>query len=353
MIFLNLTQQRALRRRRREARLLRIIIGACSLSLVCGGQSDDLAQELKVRHRDEGLALVRIQSDWIYLLSLDGQIHSQRNPRDISTAWVSTDARAVAWAIFRLPGSEFRSCPQPVVVEMLDRSAKWQLPGNIVNVGAMAVSANGKRVAFDGTYKPEGTGFQAMSKDRSRWIKGLQYIDSQTNEMRMVLALSDDGDRPTSISFSPDGSQFVYDYQNQIFLYDTRSRSSRSIGHGAGPTWSPNGSWIAFRSDNDELVTVDAKTFESKGLIGHRKILSTVRWSPDSRYVVLTEPLGLGYPARMVVERIGDHATAIVYLFESDGIDDFGFYWITDYRNFARIVTDLPSIKSCDHLLEN
>lgn len=348
-MFLNLTQQRALKRRRREGRLLRIVVGACSLSFICGGQSDDLAQELKIRHRDEGLALVRIQSDWIYLLSLDGHMHSQRNPRDISTAWVSTDARAVAWAIFRLPGSEFQACPQPVVVEMLDRSAKWQLPGNIVNVGAMAVSADGKRVAFDGTYKPEGTGFRATSKNRSSWIKGLQYIDSQTNEMTMVLPLPDDGDRPTSISFSPDGRQFVYDYKNRIFLYDTRSRSSRSVAEGASPTWSPNGKWIAFRSRNDELATVDAKTFESKALIGHRKIRTTVRWSPDSRYAALTEPLGLRHSAQMVVERIDDHATTVVYLFESDGIDDFGFYWISNYRNFARIVSDLPPIRPCDH----
>src|SRR4051812_12561803 len=100
MILMNLTQQRALELRR-EARLLRIVVAACSLGFAWGGQGNDLVNELKARNRDDGLALVRIQSDWIYVLSLDGQIHSQRNPRDISTAWVSTDARAVAWAIFR------------------------------------------------------------------------------------------------------------------------------------------------------------------------------------------------------------------------------------------------------------
>jgi hypothetical protein len=337
----------ALKRHRREAGLLCIVVGACSLSFVWAGQNDDLAHELKVRSRDEGLALVRIQSDWIYVLSLDGQIHSQRNPRDISTAWFSTDARAVAWAIFRLPGNEFSACPQPVIVEMLDRTARWQLPGNIVNVGAMAVSGDGKRVAFDGIYKPEGSGFRATSQNRSRWLKGLQYIDSQANEMRMILSTPDEEDRPTSISFSPDGRQLVYDNRNRIFLYDIKSRSSRSVAEGASPTWSPNGKWIAFRSKDDELVTVDAKTFETKALLRRREIRDTVRWSPDSRYVALTEPSGFGHSAQMVVERIDDHATAVIYVFESDGISDRGFYWITNYDNLSRIVSAMPTIKPC------
>jgi Tol biopolymer transport system component len=312
-----------------------------------------LARELKVKHRDEGLALVRIHSDWIYLLSLDGHIQSQRNPRDISTAWISTDARAVAWAIFRLKENEFPACPDPVIVEMLGSSEKWQLPGNMVNVAAMAVSADGKRVAFDGTYKPKGTGFTASTaKERSRWIKGLQYIDSQTNDMTTILPLSDDEGRVTSINFSPDGDQFIYDYRNTIYLFDTRSRSSRSISEGASPTWSPNGKWIGFRSRNDELMTLDAKTFQRKALVGHRKTRTPVLWSPDSRYVAFAEPLDPGYSSQMVVERIEDQATAVVYRFESDGISNLGFYWITNYSTFLRRVSELPAIKACDGALE-
>lgn len=334
--------------------------GFLSLNLACQTPQGDLLQELKRRREQEGLALIRIQSNWMYTLSFDGQVQDVPNPREISNAWFSGDGRTVVWDIHRWPGKEFSACPAPVTVEMLDEPGSRQLPGNVVNVQAMAVSSDGKHVAFDGTYRSQATGFLAMPKNHVRSIVGLQYVDLTTNTMKLVLPLSGP-DRVTSISFSPDGTQFVYDYKSRIYIYNTSSGSSRPLAAGQSPTWSPNGKWIALRLENGDAVTLDAATFETTALIGRRKIQTSVLWSPDSQYVAFAEPLGLisnvlhgrnplsGAPAQMVVERIEDHATAVIYLFQFEGIDDRGFYWIPDYRAFMPTASNFPALKACDH----
>jgi Tol biopolymer transport system component len=353
--------QRALRRTRVLAMLASG--GILGLNLACQTQGDDLMQELKLRGGEEGLALIRIQSNMLEVLSFNDNdsLETSPNPRDVSNAWFSSDGKAVAWSINRWPGKELAACPSPVVVEVLNEPGSWQLPGNIINVQAMTVSSNGKQVAFDGTYKPEGTGFLATSKNRARWITGLQYVDLQTGMVKLVVPMPEGADRVTSIGLSPDGKQLVYDQKNGIYLYDVGSGSSRSIASGASPTWSPNGKWIAFRSENGDAETLNAATLETKSLFEQRKIRTSVHWSPDSRYVMVVEPLGmvsnllhgrspiLGPSAQMIVERVEDHATTTVGLIDFKGDDDRGFYWIPDYPAFIRAATALPVIKGCDH----
>jgi WD40 repeat protein len=336
-------------------------VGILALSSACQTPTDGvLLQELKHRSQVEGVALVQAQTNFLELLSFDDELQGLPNPRGASKAWFSGDGKAVAWTIYTMRDDRLAACPFPVIVEVLGQSERWQLPGNVVSVRAMAVSSSGKQVAFDGTYRPVGA-VDPTPRNSSRWITGLQYIDSTSNTVRLILPLPEGQDGVTSISFSPDGTQFVYDYHDRIFVYNTSSGSSRSVATGASPTWSPNGRWIAFRSANGEATTLNASTFETEALIGNRKIQSSVHWSPDSRYIMVAEPLGLVssvikrkapfFPptAQMVVERIEDHATDIVFLFDPDGIDDDrGFYWIPDHRAFMRAASTFPTIKPCD-----
>jgi hypothetical protein len=180
--------------------------------------------------------------------------------------------------------------------------------------------------------------------------------------MRLILPLLEDANRVTSISFSPNGEKFVYDYKNRIYVYNVGGETSHEVGAGASPTWSPDGKWIAFRSEDGEAVTLDSATYQTKAVIGRRQIRTSVHWSPDSRYIMVAEPLGpisnllhgrnpiFGPTAQMVVERIDDHATAVVYLLQSEGFWDGGFYWIPDYRAFMRTASNAPVSKACDRV---
>jgi hypothetical protein len=126
------------------------------LRLACQILGGGLSDELSLRSQRDGLALVRIQSDWLYLLAFNSPLRSIRNPRELSMAWFSADGKATAWSIHNWPGERSSACSSPVIVEVLDRPGSWQLPGSIINIRAMAVSSDGTRSAFDGTYQPAG-----------------------------------------------------------------------------------------------------------------------------------------------------------------------------------------------------
>lgn len=333
--------------------------GILAMSSACQTTTEGVVlQELKHRGQVDGLALVQVQTNFLDLLSFGGELQGLSNPRGLSRAWFSGDGRAVVWNIFTMRKDRIAACPFPVIVEVLGEPERWQLPGNLVNVRTMAVSSSGKQVAFDGTYIPERAA-ALTPRNSSGSVTGLQYIDSRSNAVRLILPLPEGPEGATSISFSPDGTQFVYDYHERIFVYDTGSGSSRAVGAGASPTWSPNGKWIAFRSKNEEATTLNASTFETEAVIGKRKIQAGVHWSPDSRYIMVVEPLDLASSllktrapflpptAQMVVERIEDHATDVVFMFDPDSIQDRGFYWIPDYRSFMRAASTLPTIKPC------
>jgi hypothetical protein len=337
---------------------LAIIMGEiCILafSAACQTSADaGLLEELKSRGQG-GLALIRVRSSLLMLLSFDGEIQSSQNPRDDSIASFSGDGETVVWINDTTPGDPLAACLFPVTVEAPERGKPWQLPGDVAYVRAMAVSSNGAEVAFDGTYKPEGA-----SRNPSLWTVGLHYIDSSSNTMRLLLPLAAEQGPVTSISFSPDGAQFVYDHSNRIFIFDVKDGSTHQVAVGASPTWSPNGKWIAFRSSDGVATTLNASTLKVEALIDKRRIQTSVHWSPDSRFVMFSEPLGLisgianwRYPflpptARMIVERIEDHAWASVYPLDPDGIiDDQGFYWVPDYRVFATAAASPPSIRPC------
>lgn len=326
-----------------------------SCDSACQTQETNLENELRVQS-NQGLALIKIRSNWLYLLSPGGALQSIANPRDFSNAWLSSDGKTIAWHVHNWPKRELTACPSPIIVETGAATESWQIPGNEINVWELAVSSDGRKVIFDGTYQPRGT---LKAQNRNLWTTGLHYIDSKTSSPKLILPLSD-ADKVTSISLSPDNGRFVYDHDGRIFVSDVSSPSQRQIATGTSPTWSPDGKWITYKADNGQLVTLDATTYEQRNLFGQKEIEGSVRWSPDSEFIMFAEPLGpvsnlihgrnplLGPRAQMVIESVRDRSTVAVHFFEAEGIDDRGFYWVPDYRAFMRSASERPVIKACD-----
>jgi WD40 repeat protein len=338
-----------------------VCIFAVSLSaLVCGLlQNTGLREELAQQSAAEGLALICVRNSGIDIHSFDLPYREDRSPRSDSVAWFSGDGRFVAWEFNGLAyHKSLWGGPSPLIVEAIDGSESWQLSGRLLSVSALGISTDGKRIAFFGTHRPSSL---TTDGDSAQWINGLgygitglQYADGDTQIVTPIRKLTQQPSDVSSISWSPDGRAFVYDSQGRIYIYTPATQSQRFIAEGSAPTWSPKGSRLAFRSTEDNAVIFDLEKNETKVLLSGDKIESGVHWSPDARYVMVTERRNgatsfllnpfEGRTLKMVIYRIEDGASVSFDTLSAPGSNDAGYYWVKDYRAVIKRAAVAPNI---------
>lgn len=324
-------------------------------SLLCGfpttvmcQPAEGILRELRQRTASEGLAVLRIRNNWIDFL-VGGQNTSTRNPKGNSMAWFSLNGDFVAWWILNSAVVTHR-CPGSIAVAERSGRLLWQLPGTFHGgqgqIRTLGLSQNGQRVALFATHVADQDG-------DTKPELSLQWIDMTE---RKIVRVGDplEAGEIGSISWAPNGEEFVFDRSGQILVYDLDSRKTSVVAHGKDPTWSPDGKRIAFRTNEGRVVTRNIDTGEVKPLLGNRNVLSPVQWSPDSQYVLATESastmdkLSNRDPTMAAITRVyklSDLSTAVVDRINIDSLDDRGrwWFWILDCRGFLLGTnTDLP-----------
>jgi hypothetical protein len=338
--------------------VIRLVAAALCLS-VCG-IAETLSQELQRRGANEGLAFVHARGSSLLIIKIDGEWITENNPRDLSIAWLSQGGASTLWSVYYSLHHSPWFCPTPLIVELRGGVDKWKLPGEATTYAA-GVSQDGKSVAFFGTFRPPGSGIGSAIDNRSKWITGLMFANRGTDVNVVFTApASAEGEvyPVNSISWSPDGRAFAYDYRGRIYIFDVPRRTSRMVASGTSPDWSPDGHWIAFRSAEGFAYAVDPVTGRGRDLFGHRQVLERVHWSPDSRYVMLSERLGfisnllhlrnLLLNGVMLVIRVSDGDSVPVYWIGPESPDDRGFDWVSDYRVFLKSAAIKPIVPGCE-----
>lgn len=309
--------------------------------------NSDLAAELRTRDVQEGLAVIRTRfpSNWFEIVSFDRGEYSVPNPRGLSSVWIAQGDDLVAWNVPRQPVAQ--PCDGLTTIETMGGESVRQLPGRILYLQTMAVSADGHRVAFEGTYIPAAKTAPA-NHDRLFREGGIHYLDIQAGTALTISTVSNPSEDSTEISWSPGGDAFTYTSGNRIYIFDVSTGASQAIAYGQNPTWSADGQWLAFRSSDGWATAINPVTHVSKRLLPDHKILGAVHWSPDSQYVLVSEAVGVisnilrwrspGGPSsgELVVYRLRDGAGASVGSISLKGGNDRGFEWVKDLRVFMK-----------------
>ena len=110
----------------------------------------------------------------------------------------------------------------------------------------------------------------------------------------------------TQIGFSPDGKRLAYTVRDQgqdsvirsdIYLFDAETGETRNLpgakGANWGPSWSPDGRYLAFFSDRDgagRLWIWDVSTRELRKILDVNAMGTTIQWTPDSQRVAVAVP---------------------------------------------------------------
>ena len=245
---------------------------------------NSLALELQQRSASEGLALLRIRGNWIECPIGCGNTPT-RNPKANSLAWFSTKGDFVAWWILN-SAEIIRACSGSIAVARRDGELLWQLPGRFRGrtlIQTLGLSQDGSRVALYAAHVDD------QEASRPTPPLSLQWLDMATMKIIQIGDPSSDQDIG-SIGWAPDGNSFVFDRAGKIFIHDLASHRTSAVAEGSDPTWSPDGKQIAFRTGQERAAALDPATLKQRELLGGRKILSPIQWSPDSKYVVATEP---------------------------------------------------------------
>jgi len=218
---------------------------------------------------------------------------------------------------------EWRILPNRITLFDLDGITLATSQHSVTNVTDVSVSPSLTRVAFWG-------------EDRLTGKVGLFHTMFGSDNISLIIESSSPGGVPSSssLSWSPSEDQIVFSSSGRVFSYDTDHHSTLEIALGTNPAWSPDGKWIVFRSPKGLPVLLTASSFRQTTFGRGRKIQAHMQWSPDSKYVLVSEEAPAGKTAacygdeRLVVYRISDGAASEVY--NPCGRKDILFGWVLD-----------------------
>ena len=100
-------------------------------------------------------------------------------------------------------------------------------------------------------------------------------------------------------ALSPDGKQVAFVALNQLYLLDVGKSTPRALTHDTfykqGPTWSPDGKWLAYVSDKEGIENIyllDLKTGEERRPAPSKSAEIFPAWSPDGKSMAFQNQTG-------------------------------------------------------------
>jgi Tol biopolymer transport system component len=177
----------------------------------------------------------------------------------------------------------------------------------------------------------------AMATAINETSVSLKVLDLESKSVKVIAPI----ERITSQCWSPDDKKLVFESGGNVVIQDVRGEAMpQTLAAGAGPTWSPDGDWIAYLDEREHnYYVIHPNRRDKKKLFHSREGLAGLYWSPDGRIVAyVIEQGGLllldAENNRLKVRRIEDNSEDWV----ADGVDCCAnIQWVTNKALMARI----------------
>jgi WD40 repeat protein len=143
---------------------------------------------------------------------------------------------------------------------------------------------------------------------------GLYVAGFGKSEVRRLMSVAssrphDGFRRQTTVDWSPDGKNLVFNDEGAVLLVDQQSGKSRKIANGSAPLWSPSGDWISYITPDSKPALLNFASGESRHIDPGRGTDTPLEWSPDGKYLLILEGEGSHVPYGCLwVYRISDGA---------------------------------------------
>jgi Tol biopolymer transport system component len=148
----------------------------------------------------------------------------------------------------------------------------------------------------------------------------MQTFGPQTAEQYLHL---------TSQCWAPNGKELVFEANGNVQVYEIETDHSRILAAGTEPTWSPDGTWIAYRDEQHSDYYVIHPSGDGRKRLFHKgRAVSPLYWSPDERFVAYVHQDFFALDVEfyhLMVRRLEDNSETWV----ADGVACcIGYQWV-------------------------
>ena len=203
----------------------------------------------------------------------------------------------------------------------VDGTAQTQLSSSDVRDGRPGWSPDSERIVFQ---RLSGTG----RDDNGRFVEADQYVVLMDADGSNRIALTEGGQWEQSPAWSPDGTRIAYLSDNLVGIVDSDGTNPTGTPTGGafwdgGVSWSPDGKRLAFartEGDGSSIVVVDIEGLIEETVTDAEGWDTMPRWSPDGQKLLFTRQQPDGTQQLFVVDASGRRSPTNC---KPRGLDDY------------------------------
>jgi len=299
--------------------LLSLILLSSSWSeLVVAAEGKSLTRELRQESAKSGLCLAQVGgTSYLRIVPFGGPAVEANLGRHALMGRFSQDGRtAIVYA-------------GRTLAVMSGRNELWRATTGLA-VNDAAVSPDLQRIAVvgvDNARRAAGIFVVSKGDESPRAVHGFGSAilppDPRAGRSPIDLILS----RAAAPSWSPDGKVIAFSAEGKMYMYEVDAGEEMQIGAGTAPSWSADGQNLAFLAPDCAVTIGDAKGKMARRLQIFAATSSTIRWSPNGRYILVNRSAKRNTRCgQQTVYRVSDGA--MYSLGGSCDVGDSGLGWL-------------------------